>query len=90
MTNAEARALHKGMFVASPHSTPAYRIRKLAEDPWVSEDLSIVRLLIVGNAGAWVPPDDYMAAPGPETAFTWSISKHMFVSRYAEREHHHA
>lgn len=80
MTNLEAKALTKGDYVASPHSTPAYKIRRLSADPWISTDGTIVRILIGAD---WISPDSFVRAPGSNAAVVYDVASRTFVSRFS-------
>ena len=80
----DAKPLKAGDHVASPHDLPAYRIRRLTRDPWVSTDGTIVRLSMASYSdGAWVPPDGFIRAPGPDAQWRFDVATREFVSRHA-------
>jgi len=81
----DAKQLKACDHVASPHDLPAYRIRRLTRDPWVSTDGTIVRLSMASYSdGAWVPPDGFILAPGPDAQWRFDVATKAFVSRHAE------
>jgi hypothetical protein len=82
MTNLEAKALTKGDYVASPHSTPAYKIRRLSADPWISTDGTIVRIRLGGSV-EWIPADSFVRAPGSNAAVVYDVASRTFVSRFS-------
>lgn len=83
MTVDDARQLKAGDYLASPHDLPAYRIRRLTRDPWVSTDGTIVRLSLTSYAdGAWIPPDAFIRAPGPDAHWRFDVATREFVSRH--------
>lgn len=82
----EVRQLHVGDHVASPHDLPAYRIRRVSQEPWVSADGTTARISLFSYAnGAWIPADAFLRAPGPDTQWRYDTTHREFVRRDAQQ-----
>lgn len=80
----EVRQLHVGDHVASPHDVPAYRIRRVSQEPWVNADGTCARISLFSYAsGAWIPADNFLRAPGPDAQWRYDTTRREFVPRDA-------
>jgi hypothetical protein len=83
MTVDEAATLHEGSYVASPHDVPAYRIRRVSAEPWISADRTCARIRLHSYSNQWVPVEGFIKAPGSSNAYRWDADTRAFVSRSA-------
>lgn len=78
----DVRQLKVGDYVASPHDLPAYRPRRISEVPWISANGQFARLCMYSyQGGAWVPPDDFVRAPGSDGKYVWDPNTRTFMRR---------